>query len=209
MYVLNVRKNRLEVRQREPTTSGSVGVNSVLFQFSPDWDGLTRTAVFRAGGVSRSILLDESGECLIPWEVLEKPGVFLLVGVYGERGREIVLPTVWASLGTILKGAAPGEGGQPPTPELWEQGLARKGDGLSYDGLELSLMSGDKPLSTVRIPSGGGEDGGVSDHRLLTGRDAADQHPIAAITGLERELTKRVAEDDELSIVDIIKIMEG
>ena len=208
MYVLNDQKNRLTVRQREPTTSGSVNANSVLFQFSPDWDGLTRTAVFKAGGVSRSILLDESGECLIPWEVLEKPGVFLLVGVYGERDGEIVLPTVWASLGTILKGAAPGEDGRPPTPELWEQGLARKGDGLSYDGLELSLLAGDKPLSTVRIPSGGGE-GGVTDHRLLTGREAADQHPIAAITGLERELTKRVAEDNALSIVDIIKIMEG
>lgn len=208
MLILSVQKNRLAVRQREPTTSGSVNANSVLFQFSSDWDGLTRTAVFKAGGVSRSILLDESGECLIPWEVLEKPGVFLLVGVYGERGGEIVLPTVWASLGTILKGAAPGEGGRPPTPELWEQGLARKGDRLSYDGLELSLMSGDKPLSTVQIPGGGGE-GGVPDHRLLTGREAADQHPITAITGLERELTKRVAEDDALSIVDIIKIMEG
>ena len=57
MFILYANKNMLSLRQREPVTSGSVNVYSVLFEFSDDWDGLARTAVFRAGQESRSILL--------------------------------------------------------------------------------------------------------------------------------------------------------
>ena len=49
-----------------------------------------------------------------------------------------------------------GEGARPPTPDLWRQELAGKGDGLEYDGINLALMSGDKALSTVQIAGGGG-----------------------------------------------------
>jgi len=43
--------------------------------------------------------------------------------------------------------------------------------------------------------SGGGS-GGAADHRDLVGRDAADQHPMSAIAGLEDALTARLAADD-------------
>jgi len=138
-------------------TSGSVNAYRARFEFSDDWEGLSRTAVFRAGAESRSVMLDETLECTIPWEVLKKPTMNLSCGVCGTRDGDMVLPTVWAHLGTIHPGAAPGDQAQPPTPDLWEQELARKGDALSYDGLNLSLMSGDKPLSTVQVAGGGGE----------------------------------------------------
>lgn len=189
MFILYADKNRLAVRQREPVTSGSVNVYEVRFQFSGDWDGLSRTAVFRAGHEVRSVPLDGGNTCAIPWEVLAEPGYQLKAGVYGTQGGALVLPTVWESLGTILEGAAPGEYARPPTPELWEQQLAGKGDGLNYDGLHLSLMSGDKRLSTVEITSGG-EGGGTSDHRALTNRDAEGQHPIGSIAGLSEELDR-------------------
>lgn len=159
MFKLYARKNELAVRDREPLTSGSVNVNRVEFAFSPEWEGLTKTAVFRAGKVTRELLLPDSLECLIPWEVLEKSGEQLYAGVCGTRGGELVLPTVWAHLGTVLEGAAPGETGRPPTPDLWEQELERKGDGLDYDGLTLFLLSGNKTLSSVDISSGGGSGG--------------------------------------------------
>ncbi len=156
IIILSAEKSRLYVRQRETITSGSVNVYTARFEFSPDWDGLTRTAVFKAGAASRSVLLGESGECIVPWEVLEKPNIQLQAGVYGTRGGDEVLPTVWANLGTILEGTVTGEDAQPPTPDIWEQRLAAKGDTLDYDGLNLSLMSGDKSLSTVQISGGGG-----------------------------------------------------
>lgn len=145
-------KVQLAVRQREPITSGSVNIYKISFEFSPEWDGLTRTAVFKAGGVSRSILLDESGECVVPWEVLKKHGVFLVAGVYGTRDGEKVLPTVWAGLGTILEGVTAGQDAQPPTQDLWQQGLASKGDALGYtEAGKLGLYAGDKLLSAVPI----------------------------------------------------------
>lgn len=181
MFILCVDKTRLTVRQREPLTSGSVNVYQIRFEFTSDWDGLTQTAVFRAGGKSISVLLDESNTCVVPWEVLEKPEIKLFCGVCGVRGSETVLPTVWADLGWIAAGVRPDGDSLPPTPELWQQELARKGDALDCDGLNLSLMSGDKALSTVQI---------TGDHRLLSNRDAAEQHPIGAITGLTEQLER-------------------
>jgi len=130
MFTLYADKTQLTVQQREPVTSGSVNVYPVQFEFSGDWDGLTRTAVFKAGTESRSVPLDSTGQCLIPWEVLEKPLARLLAGVYGTRGGETALPTVWADMGVILPGAAPGMNAQPPAPELWRQELDRKQDVL-------------------------------------------------------------------------------
>lgn len=159
-FVLYADKNKLVVRKRGPVTSGSVNVYPVRFEFSADWDGLTRTAVFQADGEPVSVLLDDTGECSIPWETLAKHGVRLRAGVYGTKGGDVVLPTIWADLGEILQGVTMPDGGTyPPTPELWEQALAGKGDGLSYDGLNLSLLAGDKVLSTVPVVGGG--EGGV------------------------------------------------
>lgn len=159
MFILYASKNKLAVRQREPVTSGSVNAYDARFEFSPDWDGLTRKAVFKAGKEPRTVLLDESGQCVIPWEVLTSHGQPLMAGVFGTAD-ETALPTTWASLGTVLEGVSgDGEGSRPPTPDLWQQELDRKGDGLDYDGINLSLMSGGKPLSTVKIEGGGG--GGV------------------------------------------------
>lgn len=190
IFSLKAEKSKLYVIEREPVTSGSINVNTARFSFSPDWDGLTRTAVFRAGAVSVSILLDERGECVIPWEVLEKPGIRLEAGVYGtDGGGEVVLPTIWAGLGTILGGVSPGENARPPTPELWAQMLEQKGDNLDYTlSGELGLFSGDKLLSSVPVQGGG--EGGATDHRQLTHREDEDQHPISAIIHLEENLSK-------------------
>ena len=72
------------------------------------------------------------------------------------------------------------------------------------------------PVTTVLLPSGaavgdvltfgtdgaewaaptGGEGGGVADHGELTGRSEPDQHPIAAVTGLQDSLDGKVDGDD-------------
>lgn len=194
MFELYAEKNQLCVRQRESVTSGSVNVYDARFEFSADWEGLTKTAVFRAGGESVSMALDATGETVVPWEVLTTPGRRLEAGVYGARGAEVVLPTVWADLGYIQTGAAPGEGARPPTPDIWEQELEKKGDRLELDGLDLRLLSGEKELSKVELPPPGGGEGGTTDHRYLSNRDAEGQHPIEAISGLDEIPNKRVLE---------------
>lgn len=121
MFILFANKNMLILRKREPMTSRSVNAYEARFEFSPDWEGLARTAVFKSGSESRSVLLDESGQCVIPWEVLTVPNVALRVGVYGTRGGELVLPTVWESLGIVQEGVSAGETVQPPTPDVYHQ----------------------------------------------------------------------------------------
>lgn len=200
MFFLYADKNKLTVQQREPVTSGSVNVYPVRFEFNSDWDGLTRTACFQSGAVSASVLLDDAGECNIPWEVLQTPGQRLSIGVYGTCGDHIILPTIWANCGTVLPGAAAGVLSQPPTPGIYEQLLAqlqKKADGLDYDGTFLSLLSGNKPLSSVPMIGGNAAEG-TTDHRILEHRDAADQHPIEAISGLE-----------EISNLELLKIWNG
>lgn len=128
MFSLQANKVHLNVVERETITSGSVNVYTVQFQFSSDWDGLTKTAVFHAADTTVSVLLDDSNECAIPWEVLQIANRALCVGVYGTRGEDVVLPTIWATLGTIKEGVCPGDSVQPPTPSVYEQILADIGN---------------------------------------------------------------------------------
>lgn len=188
MFVLYAEKNQLTIREKEPVTSGSVNVYPVRFEFSEDWDGLSKTAVFQAGCKETTVALT-GGACMVPADVLSEPGYFLMAGVCGRQGERIVLPTVWANLGMISEGAVTGEAPEPaPPPEGWQEALDAKGDslGYTYNG-ELGLYSGDRLLSSVPIESGGGE-GGTADHRRLSHRDAAEQHPIEAISGLKEAL---------------------
>lgn len=156
MFRLYANKNQLNVCERETVTSGSANVYRARFEFSDDWKGLDQTAVFRCGEKSVSVSLDESGECTIPWEVLTISGWRLEAGVYGARGGETILPTVWANLGAVLTGVRVPESQAPSVPDLWEQELAKKGDRLGYsEEGELGLYSGDALLSSVPVSGGG------------------------------------------------------
>ena len=94
---------------------------TVAFSFDSIWDGLDRTAVFQAGDSKISVILDDTNQCQIPWEVLENPRRTLEVGVYGTRNGTVVLPTAWVSLGEIKQGVSLGDNNQPPTPDVYGQ----------------------------------------------------------------------------------------
>ena len=104
----------------EPLTSGMVGAK-VAFALSPDFDGLTVTAVFTNGAVTKDVL-NPGGECFIPPEVLETAGKTVKVGIYAARGSELVIPTVYAPIGVVLPGADPsGDTSTSATLPMWAQ----------------------------------------------------------------------------------------
>ena len=108
MIELRAEKSRLWLVKTEPVVSGQVDTIDVKIDFSRDWDGLKKTIVFRSGREARDVLLvDNATQCKVPWEVVARPGGTLRVGVYGLRGSETVLPTVWCECGPILPGAEP------------------------------------------------------------------------------------------------------
>lgn len=113
MFRLQMNKNHVVVEETEMITSGSVNVYDVEFRFNEDWEGLERIAVFRAGNVMIQTILPPDNRITMPWEVMVEPSLVLYVGVYGrncETG-DIVLPTVWASIGTIQVGVVTTLGG--------------------------------------------------------------------------------------------------
>lgn len=161
MFRLYAKKVVLEVNQREVVTSNSVNVYQCQFQFDGAWDGLERTAVFQAGDNTVSTLLDGTGICVIPWEVLQDARRSLYAGVYGTKDGNIVLPTIWAKLCEIKQGVNPGESTQSPTPSVYEQILGNIGNLEDLDTYAKdSLVSAINELYTMG--GGGGGTGNVS-----------------------------------------------
>lgn len=108
MIELRAEKSRLWLVKTEPVVSGQVDTIDVKIDFSRDWAGLKKTIVFRSGREARDVLLvDNATQCKVPWEVVSRPGGTLRIGVYGIRGSETVLPTVWCDVGRIVPGAEP------------------------------------------------------------------------------------------------------
>ena len=106
MFELSVNVSRIEVTKPDILTSGRVG-HKVHFHFANNWEGLTKIAVFEAGERSRIVDITENDEIVtIPWEVLEFPDLELKVAVRGSSSNsQVVIPTIYVSLGYILRGA--------------------------------------------------------------------------------------------------------
>lgn len=136
----------------EPLTSGMVGAK-VAFDLSPDFDGLTVTAVFTNGAVTKDVL-NPGSECFIPPEVLETAGKTVKVGIYAVRGSEIVIPTVYAPIGVVLPGADPsGDTSTSATLPVWAQIEAMIG---SLDDLTTEAKNNLVAAINEAAQSGGG-----------------------------------------------------
>ena len=113
--------------QSEPLTAGMVG-QTIHFEYSHDFDGLAVTAVFTDGKNTVDVV-NPGNECIIPHEVLTTVGAIVKVGIYATRGNELVIPTIYAHIGAVLKGADPsGDVSIDPTLPVWAQTQALIGD---------------------------------------------------------------------------------
>ena len=118
--------------QSEPLTSGMVG-QTVEFEYSTDFDGLTLTAVFTNGKKTVDVLNPDK-QCVIPHEVMDTVGAVVKVGIYAVKGNELVIPTVYATIGIVLKGADPsGDTSVDPTLPVWAQLQTLIGDLADLD----------------------------------------------------------------------------
>ena len=115
----------------ELLTAGMSKAVTVQFVFSPEWDGLTKTAVFSNGKTTVDVLAANwDGDTVhVPHEVLAVPGRHARVGVYGADESGVVLPTVWVSLGKVQPGADPsGDASADPSLPVWVQLQSQIGD---------------------------------------------------------------------------------
>lgn len=106
--------------QSEPLTSGMAG-QPIHFEYSHDFDGLAVTAVFTDGKNTVDVV-NPGNECIIPHEVLTTVGAIVKVGIYAVKGDKLVIPTIYAHIGVVLKGADPsGDVSIDPSLPVWAQ----------------------------------------------------------------------------------------
>ena len=161
----------------ELLTAGMAKAVTVEFVFSPDWDGLTKTAVFSNGKTTVDVLAANwDGDTVpVPHEVLAVPGRHAhvddirhderheqlkrgLVGVYGADESGVVLPTVWVSLGKVQPGADPsGDASADPSLPVWAQLQKQIGD---LDDLKTYNKGNLVDAINEARSSGGGSGGG-------------------------------------------------
>ena len=125
MFQIQVDKNKAWVTQRETVTMYSAGYEAVQIQlnFSSEWSGLSKIAVFRAYDAQIDVAM--SGNTVeIPVQALLKPNVHLMFGVYGcNSAGTVVIPTIWADLGIIQGAPNPTDADNygPPALDLYAQ----------------------------------------------------------------------------------------
>ena len=141
---IKVSKTVAEVSDLEQLTSGMVG-KTVEAEFSSDWDGLTKVAVFSNGEISKDVI-NPSATIVIPWEVLATANKTVFAGFYGytmEDGEKVLaIPTIYVDLGRARKGADPSDDPSTlPSPTVSEQmyaaveSLTQRIDNIAcYDG---------------------------------------------------------------------------
>ena len=120
---LSVSKTVLKIEQTELTVEKCVNYDRVAFTFDDSWADLVRTATFWRGSKASDvyqILLDDTNECDIPWELLQKDG-YIQIGVtgIGADGSLITTQPVAQSVarGTYRDARVPSD----PTPTIYEQ----------------------------------------------------------------------------------------
>lgn len=146
----------------ELLTAGMSKAVTVQFVFSPDWDGLTKTAVFSNGKTTVDVLAANwDGDTVpVPHEVLAVPGRHARVGVYGANESGVVLPTVWVSLGKVQPGADPsGDVSADPALPVWAQLQKQIGD---LDDLKTYNKGNLVAAINEARNSGGGTGGGYN-----------------------------------------------
>lgn len=126
---LQVSSSQIQVVQRpEAITAGMVGIEAE-FAFDSHWDNLGKTVIFRAGDKVIAEAL-EGDTHIVPWEVLAKPDLWLVVGIYGANAEgTVVIPTLWTKVAPVYNGAEPeGDPALEPANPIWQQTLARVAD---------------------------------------------------------------------------------
>ena len=212
MIIINVDKNNMQVLSNETVTSGSINAYTCKFTFSDDWEGLTKSAVFRAGDKYIECLLADDDTVSVPWECMTTAGMELFVGVRGVAGEEtetkdddILLPSVWCLIGTVRKGTTAGEEPEPPTPSAWEQ-ILMKINSLEENKQNVLTAGDNISISDDNVISASAYDdtelrASVNANTEEISKNAADIATNAeAIAGLETSKQNKLTAGDNITI---------
>lgn len=183
MIIGYIKGQQLELKS-ELIVADSIDYLTAKFVFkTADWQGLSKWAHFKKGSTVYDIPLtadsikksDHLNLSEGEWEVYLHGNAF--------EGGEVVerITTEVAKLTVKGTGSLNGE----PFPEIPASETER---------INAELADHEERIDALEQGGGGG--GGTTDHRQLSNRDAANQHPISAITGLQSALDGKQASGD-------------
>ena len=111
--------------------SQGVVEDSVVFDFSDEWDGYGKVALFwRAEDEAREdiyqVMVDENSTALVPWEVTQTDGE-ICITVFGTKDTSVITAEIIKY--KVVEGLySEGQGSEPPTPDIYQQILAIAGE---------------------------------------------------------------------------------
>ena len=150
MYLrFNVESQHLTRTDRSIVVARSENYLKAKFDFSPDWDGVTKTGVFTNGGRVYNVILDND-ECFVPTEVIRK-GCFT-VSVFGGDLITADVVTIRVEPSGYEIGGSP----EPPTPEVYEQVLGMFDRFRGGEEGQVLSKSSDEDLEFEWTDMGGG-----------------------------------------------------
>lgn len=108
-------------------TAGAVEYDTVRFEFCPNWNGYTKTAVFyRSEDEVYYQMLDSENRCTIPKEVLQSKGK-IRIGVFGVMSNKTLTSSVVTY--NVLEGAITENlTSSDPTPDIYAQLVSKYND---------------------------------------------------------------------------------
>lgn len=90
-----------------------------LFEFSEDWEGMIKTAIFTRNGVSKSVILNAEDSCTVPAEVIKNGG--FIVSVLGVVEDKVITTTNQCAVVVNLSGYIPGVTIEAPEEDVYRQ----------------------------------------------------------------------------------------
>ena len=198
---IEVRNRIARAKYGERIVSDNAGY-TITFDFDEEWNDTDRTArfIFDSGYIDVPFSGDTVFVPMLPASVQE-----VKVGVYSgslQTTTAATITVVPSCLGSDDTEYIPAtDTGIPDAADLAEEDTLR-----IYDKSAGKLVKA--TLKKLGEAIGGEGGGGTTDHSKLRNRDAADQHPISAITGLEEALTPLTGTTETLTptqVYDAIK----
>lgn len=111
-------KHQIQITDRTIThdavscVSGNVAVDVCTITKDDTWDGLTLSLVWTGSGQRVEVSWDGTSDVIVPWEVLQKPGVVYLTLV-GKSGSDVVKVTSVMSMPLTVVQAGESSGDEP------------------------------------------------------------------------------------------------
>lgn len=133
MSIIRLTVDGQRLIQQESPVIASQGVleDSVVFDFSSEWDGYGKVALFwREEDEEREdiyqVFVDENNAAVVPWEVTQTDGN-IFITVFGTQDTSVITAEILRY--KIVEGLfTEGSGSEPPTPDIYQQILAIAGD---------------------------------------------------------------------------------